>query len=183
MGGQSSWLDARLDRAQSRERRAVRNRTDRCAPVTSADAWIVADPIGCPVCGRDACEDHLPPPTTSTATRRLPLAVYRVRDLINAPRPVEILQGVAWAGCLSVLVSESGTGKTFVLLDIAAAISDGVSWHGRTVQRGSVLYFPFEGDALGVRCRALTETRSRRLDYLRIIPATNPLSPHIGHER
>lgn len=25
------------------------------------DAWVTADPTTCPVCGRDACEDHLPP--------------------------------------------------------------------------------------------------------------------------
>jgi hypothetical protein len=30
------------------------------------DAWAVADPTTCPECGRDACEDHLPPPLEQT---------------------------------------------------------------------------------------------------------------------
>lgn len=28
--------------------------------MSAADAWVIADPTVCPVCGRDACEDHLP---------------------------------------------------------------------------------------------------------------------------
>jgi hypothetical protein len=41
----------------------------------------------------------------------------------GAPRrPVEIIEGIAWAGCLTVLVSESGTGNTLVLLDATAAV-------------------------------------------------------------
>ncbi len=29
--------------------------------IPAADAWTIADPIPCSVCGREACEDHLPP--------------------------------------------------------------------------------------------------------------------------
>ena len=29
-------------------------------PDTDTDAWTVEDPCACPVCGRDACEDHFP---------------------------------------------------------------------------------------------------------------------------
>jgi hypothetical protein len=55
---------------------------------------------------------------------------------MDTPRPVEIVEGVAWANCLSVLVSESGAGKTFVLLDVAATVSSDVPWRGRAVQHG-----------------------------------------------
>ena len=32
----------------------------------SVDAWTVADPPECLTCGRDACEDHLPPQLRTT---------------------------------------------------------------------------------------------------------------------
>ena len=64
---------------------------------------------------------------------------------------MEVVEGIAWAGCLTVLVSESGTGKTFLQLDLAGAVSDGVTWHGRATVQGSIAYLSFEGDALGVR--------------------------------
>ena len=85
-----------------------------------------------------------------------------------------------------MLVSESATGKTFVLLDAAAAVSDGVSWHGRAVQQGSVLYLSYEGDALGLRLRALHEVTGRRLEHLDFVRASDPISPRLtrdGEER
>src|SRR5262245_39498088 len=130
--------------------------------MSDSEAWRDADPTACahPGCDRgDACEEHLPPapatPATKTVTKPATprLTVYRARDLIHEPRPVEIIEGLAWEGRLTVVVAPSGDGKTFVLLDAAAAISDGVSWHGRTVRQGSVFYVSFEGDALGLRIR------------------------------
>jgi RecA-family ATPase len=104
---------------------------------------------------------------------------------MRAPRPIEIVEGVASADCLSVLVSESGTGKTFVLLDVSAAVSSDVAWHGRAVESGSVAYLSYEGDALGLRLRALQQT-GRRLDHVYILRAHDPLSPRVtrdGEER
>src|SRR5262249_41634395 len=63
-----------------------------------------------------------------------------------------------------------------------AAVADGVSWHGRAVQRGSVAYCAFEGDALGVRFRALRDAAGRRLENLYVVRATDPLSPLMTRE-
>jgi RecA-family ATPase len=107
-------------------------------------------------------------------------------EIISAPRPVEIVEGFAWAGCLSVLVSESGTGKTFVLLDVAAAVSSGKAWHRRDVLQGSVAYLSYEGDALGLRLRAIRDKTGHRLEHLYVLRAHDPLSPHVtrdGEER
>src|SRR5262245_37577390 len=108
------------------------------------------DGIGCPTCGREGCEDpsHIaawaaPVPQRDKAPR---LAVQRAEDAMAAPRAVEVVEGLAWARCVTAFVSESGTGKTFVLLDLAAAVSDGVRWHGRDVQQGSVVHISYEGD-------------------------------------
>jgi hypothetical protein len=150
----------------------------------SVDAW--ADACNCPQCGRESCEEHLPPDadqsSTSTAANRPRLIVQRALDVINAPRPVEIIEGIAWADCLSVLVSESGIGKTFVLLDAAAAVSDGVPWHGRAVRQGSVLYLSYEGDAIGVRLRALRDVAGRRLEHVYVVRGSDPLSPRLTRE-
>jgi AAA domain-containing protein len=152
----------------------------------ATDAWCVADPCGCPVCGRDSCEDgsHVPPDDRPATPRPLTpkLAVISARDVIAQPRPAEILEGVAFANCVSVLVSESGAGKTFVLLSMAAAIADGVPWMGRATAHGGVIYVGFEGDALGVRLRALKHIHGHRLDNLHTIPANNPISPRIARD-
>lgn len=150
-----------------------------------ADAWVVEDPTLCSVCGRDACEEHLVvPPERPVGTRALvpTLTFMRAVDLMNEPRPVEIVEGIAWAGRLTVLASESGTGKTFVLQSIAAAISEGVAWHGRAILQGSVAYLSFEGDAHGLRLRALRDAGGHRLEHFYLLRAHDPLSPRVGRD-
>lgn len=157
---------------------------------SEASTTTVSSDTMCPICGRDSCDDptHVPPdaqPAPTAPTTRPPLVVQRACDLIQMPRPLEIIEGFAWAGCLTVLVSESGIGKTFVLFDASAAVSDDVSWHGREVRSGSVLYLSFEGDALGVRLRALKEI-GHRLEHLYVVRASDPISPRVtrdGEER
>jgi hypothetical protein len=152
--------------------------------MNGADAWAVADPTLCPVCGSESCEDHVPA-ERQQGSGQGKLRVVRALDLLSAPAPIEVVEGIAWAGCLTVLVSESGTGKTFLLLDLAAALSDGLSWHGRTTRPGSVVYISYEGDALSVRLRAIHD-RGHRLEHLYVIPGHDPISPRVtrdGEER
>ena len=104
----------------------------------AADAWTVADPTECPVCGRDSCDepDHLPPEAEPAGARQAPPPRLSLRApaLLDLPAPVEIVEGVVCADQLAVLAAESGTGKTFVLLSLGAAVADGVGWHGRAVR-------------------------------------------------
>lgn len=110
------------------------------------------------------------------------LAFTAAADLMTLPRPIEIVEGVAQEGCVTVLVSESGTGKTFVLLNLSAAVSANLPWHGRATRQGSVAYLSFEGDALGVRLRALRDIDGHRLDHVYIVRPRDPLSPRIGRD-
>jgi hypothetical protein len=178
-----------------------------------AEVWVT-DPTLCPECGREACEDHLPPDTRSEAEillssdpgpqRHAPAARFqgtnpapknptnppapprltfsRANDLIALPRPVEIVEGVASAGGLTALISESGTGKTFVMTDLSAVVSSGVTWHGRAVLQGSVAYASYEGDALGLRFRALRDVGGHRLEHVYVLRAHDPLSPRVGRD-
>jgi len=110
------------------------------------------------------------------------LAFASACAVMDTPRPIEIAEGIAWAGCLTVLVSESGTGKTFVLLDAAAAVSAGLSWHGRETRQGSVAYLSYEGDALGVRLRALRDHGGHLLEHVYLVRTHEPLSPRVTRE-
>jgi hypothetical protein len=148
------------------------------------DAWVVADPTICCVCGRDSCEDHLPPDSQRDQSPHLTFQPASV--VINAPRPVAVVEGLAWAGCVTVVVSESGAGKTFVTFDMGAAVSAGLPWHGRRTREGSVAYLSYEGDALGLRLRALRDVRGQRLEHVYILRVNDPLSPKVtrdGEER
>ncbi len=102
---------------------------------SSTDAWTVADPTACPVCGRDSCEDHFPADATNTKADRAAATLHAVRalDLLDTPAPASIVADIANAGQVTVLPSESGAGKTYVVLDLGAAVSDDVPWHGRAV--------------------------------------------------
>ena len=135
------------------------------------DAWTEC---ACPVCGRESCEDPL---------HQHPSGFRRASDIMAEPRPVEIISGIAWADCLTSFTSESGTGKTFCLLAIAGAISDGYHWLARPVTSGSVAYVSYEADSLGVRLRALREAQGRTLDHVYILRASQPLSPVIDRDR
>jgi hypothetical protein len=120
--------------------------------------------------------------TTADAKGRPRLTVVSALDAMREPPPIEVVEGVAWAGCLTVLVAESSAGKTFVALDLAAAISAGLSWHGRAVTQGSVVHMGFESDAIGLRLRAIHDHRDAQLTNVYRIRASAPLSPVVTRE-
>ena len=145
--------------------------------MTPVDAFAVEDPTLCDTCGLEACEIHIPGEAARQAKPKR-LRVATARDVMAEPPPVEVVEGLAWAGGVSVIVSESGAGKTFVMLNLSAAVGAGLPWHGRYTQEGSVVYVSYEGDALGLRLEAL-HNQGQRLDHLHIIRAQDPLSPRL----
>ena len=46
---------------------------------------------------------------------------------------------------LAAVIGESGSGKSFIVVDIACCIATGTPWHGRDVQQGPVVYLAGEG--------------------------------------
>jgi RecA/RadA recombinase len=63
-----------------------------------------------------------------------------------------LIKGVLPYAEVGMLFGESGAGKSFVVLDMAAAVVRGVSWRGRKVKQGKVAYVAAEG-AAGFRQR------------------------------
>jgi hypothetical protein len=94
-----------------------------------------------------------------------PLDVFTQR-----PAPSWIIKGVLPAADLIVLFGESGAGKSFMALELAAAIARGVEWRGRRVKQGRVVYVAAEG-AGGFRNRVVAYCREHELD-----PASVPIT-------
>lgn len=85
----------------------------------------------------------------SADLRALPPLAWRVRGVLPA-------QGLA------SVYGPSGSGKSFLVLDMAAAIADGAQWFGYRVKAAPVVYVPLEGQA-GFRLRAAAwEARNGR---------------------
>lgn len=58
---------------------------------------------------------------------------------------------------VSMIWGPPGSGKSFVALDIAACVSQGVHWNGHRVEQGAVFYFAGEGhEGIGRRLDAWT---------------------------
>lgn len=94
------------------------------------------------------------------------------QSLRNAASQKWLLDGVIPADGFGILYGPSGSYKSFLALDIAAAISTGQSWHGVDVDgAGPVLYVAAEG-SMGLQERAVAWSRHYGRDYgpLAILP-------------
>lgn len=77
--------------------------------------------------------------------------------------PGWIVKGVVPAADLIVLFGESGSGKSFLALDLAAATALGIPWRGRRVRKGRVIYIAAEGGA-GFRNRLKAYASAHGID-------------------
>ena len=61
--------------------------------------------------------------------------------------PDELVEGVLTAGDGSVLYGDSNSGKTFLVIDMAASVARGVPWMGKRTEPGMVVYLAAESPA------------------------------------
>lgn len=121
---------------------------------TIGDAWIEADPTLCDICGREACEDHLPaaPVEQRPADEGLPAAdledavdVARHGREIAATGVPYVLDGIIPAyGMLGFLIAYAKVGKTTFGQALAAYIAMGRVFLGRPTRRTRVLVIAAE---------------------------------------
>jgi len=88
-----------------------------------------------------------------------PALRYKIRsaeELANAPPLKWIVRGLLPATGLAALYGPSGSGKSFLTLDLAAAVAGGMSeWFGKRVTHCPVTYCVLEGEAgMGKRIKA-----------------------------
>jgi hypothetical protein len=77
--------------------------------------------------------------------------------------PSWIVKGVLPEAELIVLFGESGSGKSFMALDLAASIARGIAWRGHKVKQGRQVYIAAEG-AGGFRNRLKAYAAAHELD-------------------
>lgn len=83
-------------------------------------------------------------------------------DLHAMPRLHWLIRGVLPAKGIGAIFGPSGSGKSFLALDMAAAVAEGCPWFGHRVMPASVVYVPLEGQA-GFRLRVRAwEIKHRR---------------------
>jgi putative DNA primase/helicase len=103
--------------------------------------------------GADVLASLLEAATESTLPPPLPLSVAFADELPEAfTPPDELVEGVLTAGDGSVLYGDSNSGKTFFVIDMAAAVARGVPWMGKNTEKGLVIYLAAESPA-SVRSR------------------------------
>ena len=93
-------------------------------------------------------------------------------DLCNAPPMRWMVRGVLPVEGLAALFGASGSGKSFLMLDIAAAVAGGdYDWFGRRVTQAPVTYVCLEGEAgMGKRVKAWSLHHNKPVpDALRFI--------------
>jgi hypothetical protein len=179
-----AYAEIVADRAQRRQLVAVAERVaalarsedravDAAEKAISLLRGVGAEPE-CSRCGRDACAGDCAPPVP-------PLVAVSAGAVTNAAPPRWVVEGFVVENGVHLLVSESGTGKTFVLLSLAAHLATGADWFGLATSAGSVVYVGFEADALGLRLQAL-EGAGCDLANVYVIRASDPISPSIGRD-
>jgi hypothetical protein len=106
------------------------------------------------------------------------LAFRPALQVLQDPAPVAVVEGLVWVGQVSLLVAESGTGKTFLALRLASAVSAGASVADRRCVAGAVAYVGFEGDFLAGRLRALVDA-GYAVDTVYTLRPTAAISPAV----
>ena len=101
---------------------------------------------------------------TTTAARFQPVPVGKFAQ--RAP-PRWIVKGVLPEAELVVLFGESGSGKSFLALDLAMAVALGIPWRERRVRQGRVVYIAAEGaGGFRNRCQAYGQVKGLDLHAL-----------------
>ncbi|MEU6316102.1 AAA family ATPase [Streptomyces sp. NPDC047009] len=91
--------------------------------------------------------------------------------LDSIPDPVPLIDGILSVDSLAWLYGKKGSYKSFLAMDWAGCVSQGIPWNGRAVRQGKVLYLAAEG-ASGIRkrVRAWEEHHGTRMENVRFLP-------------
>ncbi|MGI4795221.1 MAG: AAA family ATPase [Janthinobacterium lividum] len=128
--GRDPWTERSLDtKVRKGLADGARNPRTRPGPETRAEHG-----------GSAGTAVQLPPPVAPKGLHFLPMD-----DLAPILGTAGFVRGLLADGAMSVLYGESGTGKSFVVLDLAMHVALGWPWRGRETEQGSVLYVAAEG--------------------------------------
>jgi hypothetical protein len=109
---------------------------------------------------------------------KLKFAVIPANEFADRPAPQWIVKGVIPRAELVVLFGESGSGKSFVALDLGAAIAQGIPWRGRKVKQGRIAYIAAEGSG-GFRNRLKAYQQVTNTDLSDFAFGVIPAAPNL----
>jgi hypothetical protein len=93
---------------------------------------------------------------TASGDPRERFHIHWGNEVERLPPPEWLIDDIMPRGSFVVLYGVTGTGKTFLALDMAAAIAAGQTWQGHNTFQGPVVYVAAEGVGdLGIRHEAL----------------------------
>ena len=92
-----------------------------------------------------------------------PYPIFSAGEFSLRPPVPWIIKGLLPKADLGVMFGASGSGKSFIALDLAFAIARGAPWRGRKVSQGRVLYLAAEGGG-GVAARIRAYAQHNNLD-------------------
>lgn len=103
----------------------------------------------------DDYEDESGEEPTVEVKRRFP--TYQWNEIWLREPPPWIVKGIIPRAGLGVIYGEPGSGKSFLAMDMALSIVQGLEWRGRKVRKGGVIYVAAEGQGgIPARLRAYT---------------------------
>lgn len=91
-------------------------------------------------------------PAPAKTEKRARFALSTPAEFLRRPAATWIMRGVLPRAGLAVIFGASGSGKTFLTMDIAMSVVRGEAWRGRPVAKGRGVYIVAEG-ASGFRTR------------------------------
>lgn len=106
----------------------------RAEPRLTADDFDVIAPV-----------DIVMPISTVVAKVKARFAVLSATEFLQRKPARWIVKGVLPEAGLCVVYGDSGSGKTFFILDMVGAIARGIEWRGKRVRQGRVVYICAEG--------------------------------------
>src|SRR5688500_3788914 len=71
--------------------------------------------------------------------------LFSIEELSALPSPEWLIDGVIERNALGVIYGPSGSGKSFLALDVALSVAADKPWHGQKVSAGPVVYVIGEG--------------------------------------
>lgn len=124
-------------------------------------AALAATPATFPAIEEDAedAEDAEPPANI--------LPFVQASNLPDWEPPRELIEGFITEGSMTVIYGDSNTGKSFLMLDMAAHLVTGRPWFGRRIRQGAVVYLAAESPrSIMDRSRAIEMHTGVSLEHL-----------------
>lgn len=115
------------------------------------------------------------------ADKALRFQVQPAGEFSRGRSPGWMIKGVLPRAELVVLFGESGSGKTFITLDLSMAVARGVDWRGRRTKSGRVVYIAAEGGG-GFRNRLTAYARQNDVELDRIPFGVIHAAPNFLHK-